>query len=1191
MALSVLFVVFAMIMVISLIVHSSKNDTSIVAANFGFCMGLCVLGCLVTLCIAPDALQDSAHQPEMKSDRPPVESKLKVGSEEPKLMVVVEKPLSIDGEESLRAVGKDDASGMQALPKVNDDLLEKAKPLESVAPSERTEPPKSMAPIAKIEPEGAAPQSEKPATMLQRPLESVPQSDALATSGDALKASSLSAPVQCDNPQGGSPTTLPERPLESTAPASEIEPEATSRLPGQPDASQGDPPTASLERPLESAAPVSKIEPEGIASQPGPHEDALQAASQIAPKQSDKQTKGDVSSSQRQEAEQPPEISLALSPKTVQIMAATEEETAEVQTMMGGSLDPGEEDVLRQIVAEDKKDEALKKELLAAEEQEKALLLLDDAISHKETMDLREALEAASDAELPPTHDKIVEAQKVLAELDAMLAAHRELVNAMQEAEVQDLKSAIKSAREAGVEGDLLSTAESKVKTLEAQETARAKLDAAIVSREAGELLKALEEASNAGLPGNAPRVVRAKAIMKEIDALKELEAAMQTETDVPRLKKALEAAQEAGVAADRIAAGEARVHELEQKLAAIEKLKMASAAREAHALKAAIAHASTVGLSDSDTTVTEATRILAEVEAAAAALAAEERRQAAEKEVEAAAASRNIDLIRAALEGASEAGLTESPHLQEAQKVLREEVAKEEAREELSMMVQQSEIDVAHLRAALEKASGVGLGLDDDVLVSAKDTLAKEEAKIAALAELESCIEEAKKIDPKDPFNLEKGRDRLVAGIAGAREVGFTDTNATLQRASMARRHLHNTLQDLLGATRVFCRVRPTNSREKKLESPVVVNVVEGMSVEVEDEDGDQHKFEFDAAFGPTSTQEQIFAECKDLVQSVLDGYNITIFAYGQTGAGKTFTMMGKDDPPELKGVTPRTIETLFEAIERESMRYDIAVTAFMVEVYCSKVNDLGADDKEQEEEQVYHRYRGGGGHHRKKDSGVKVRCINDVVTLDGVNERPISGAADLLALLEEGNEKKKVTATAMNAGSSRSHTIMGINVLLKNKDTQKEHAGKILLVDLAGSERLKKSEVTGAARKEAIEINKSLTALGDVISAITLGKRVPYRNHVLTLLMSDSLGGTAKTLMFVNASPALDNADETVMALNFATRAKTITTREAAVVALQAARRGIVDRRKTKELKLRMTHAADVAVAAVKFKRGASK
>jgi len=468
---------------------------------------------------------------------------------------------------------------------------------------------------------------------------------------------------------------------------------------------------------------------------------------------------------------------------------------------------------------------------------------------------------------------------------------------------------------------------------------------------------------------------------------------------------------------------------------------------------------------------------------------------------------------------------------------------------------------DKARINAAIQAAKETSVQADHP------DKVAAAERCVAAVTELENSFVEAKAADDKDPFALETARDSLVKAIKEMRDAGYGDSVKILQDAEVIRRKVHNTLQDLIGATRVFCRVRPPNAREKKLDSPVAVHVVGAMSVECHHEEGATDRFEFDAAFGPDSTQEQVFAECKDLVQSVLDGYNVTIFAYGQTGAGKTWTMMGSDASPELLGVCPRTISCLFEAIDRNSQRYDIKVKSFMVEVYCSKINDLGGAGQRRESNASTDSWE--CKPQGKKKEGVKLRCIGDKVTMEGVHEREISKADDLFQLLEDGNSSKKVTATAMNAGSSRSHTVLGIMIQCTNKETGNTHSGKILLVDLAGSERLKKSEVTGEARKEAIEINKSLTALGDVISAITLHKRVPYRNHNLTLLMSDSLGGTAKTLMFVNASPALDNVDETAMALAFATRTKTITKREASIVALQAARRGMIDRRKTAELK----------------------
>merc|ERR1711912_61700 len=136
-----------------------------------------------------------------------------------------------------------------------------------------------------------------------------------------------------------------------------------------------------------------------------------------------------------------------------------------------------------------------------------------------------------------------------------------------------------------------------------------------------------------------------------------------------------------------------------------------------------------------------------------------------------------------------------------------------------------------------------------------------------------------------------------------------------------------------------------------------------------------------------------------------------------------------------------------------------------------------------------------------------------------------------------------RKVMATSMNAESSRSHLIFCTKIISINKETKERLQGKILIVDLAGSERLAKSQVTGDGAKEAIEINKSLTALGDVIESLTKGsKQIPYRNHKLTMLMQDSLGGRAKTLMFVTCSPASSNMTETLVSLKWATRAKKI-------------------------------------------------
>jgi hypothetical protein len=270
------------------------------------------------------------------------------------------------------------------------------------------------------------------------------------------------------------------------------------------------------------------------------------------------------------------------------------------------------------------------------------------------------------------------------------------------------------------------------------------------------------------------------------------------------------------------------------------------------------------------------------------------------------------------------------------------------------------------------------------------------------------------------------------------------------------------------------------------------------------------------------------VFEDCRDLVQSAVDGYNVTMFAYGQTGSGKTYTMYGAEGN---EGAAPRTIRELFQVIEKGRDRFDYKVEASMLELYRNDLVDL----------------LNVGKGVRANKLNVKHDPKTNVVQIENLTSEECSCPADLTNILERGNEQRKVAATEMNSESSRSHLVFLVRILSTNKETQEKFRGKILLCDLAGSERLKKSQVDDEGQKEAIEINKSLTALGDVISSLTQAQKkgvvIPYRNHKLTQLMQDSLGGTAKTLMFVNCSPAASNLDETHMSLQYATRAKKIT------------------------------------------------
>lgn len=171
-----------------------------------------------------------------------------------------------------------------------------------------------------------------------------------------------------------------------------------------------------------------------------------------------------------------------------------------------------------------------------------------------------------------------------------------------------------------------------------------------------------------------------------------------------------------------------------------------------------------------------------------------------------------------------------------------------------------------------------------------------------------------------------------------------------------------------------------------------------------------------------------------------------------------------------------------------------------------------------------------------------MKIRtAAGGEVYVENVREEHVTCEEDVRRLVDQGVRERHSRDTLLNIGSSRSHLLFTLKIESVNRETGTRQQGKLLLVDLAGSERVKKSEVKGDGLKEAIEINKSLTALGDVISSLTRGgQHVPYRNHELTQVMQDSIGGTAKTLMFVNLAPTDSNREETLMSLKYAKRAK---------------------------------------------------
>lgn len=291
---------------------------------------------------------------------------------------------------------------------------------------------------------------------------------------------------------------------------------------------------------------------------------------------------------------------------------------------------------------------------------------------------------------------------------------------------------------------------------------------------------------------------------------------------------------------------------------------------------------------------------------------------------------------------------------------------------------------------------------------------------------------------------------------------------------------------------------------------------------------------FTFDATYDKNTVQKNFYDEsCAGIIESCLEGFNGTIFAYGQTGCGKSFTMQGKEDPPELRGVIPNAIAHIFEyvnAMNDESNEY--LVHCSYLEIYMEDLTDLLASPKNPPKLDI-------------KEDPTKGIYVKNLSTHVVKNEKETNDR------LESGLKNRHVAATLMNSESSRSHSIFTISIEMSSKDneTGKDHikVGKLNLVDLAGSERQKKTGATGAQMKEGTKINLSLSALGNVISALAdAGKgkgHIPYRDSKLTRLLQDSLGGNTKTLMIAAVSPADKNYDETLSTLRYANRAKNIT------------------------------------------------
>ncbi|XP_014755138.1 kinesin-like protein KIN-14C isoform X2 [Brachypodium distachyon] len=366
------------------------------------------------------------------------------------------------------------------------------------------------------------------------------------------------------------------------------------------------------------------------------------------------------------------------------------------------------------------------------------------------------------------------------------------------------------------------------------------------------------------------------------------------------------------------------------------------------------------------------------------------------------------------------------------------------------------------------------------------------------------------------------KWRDEI--SNVGLELKGLVDAAENYHGVLAENQKLFNEVQELKGNIRVYCRVRPFLPGQDG-KSTAVDYIGENGEILISNpskqgKDG-YRMFKFNKVFSTHVSQAEVFSDIQPLIRSVLDGFNVCIFAYGQTGSGKTYTMSGPGTSKEDWGVNYRALNDLFDISLKRRNTFSYEVEVQMVEIYNEQVRDLLSNDIAQ------------------KRLGIWSTSQPNGLVVPDASLVPVKSTSDVLDLMEIGQANRAVGSTALNERSSRSHSILTVHVRgldLKNGSTSR---GCLHLIDLAGSERVERSEATGDRLKEAQHINKSLSALGDVIFALAQkNAHVPYRNSKLTQVLQSSLGGQAKTLMFVQINPDVESCSETISTLKFAER-----------------------------------------------------
>ncbi|XP_029388232.1 kinesin-like protein KIFC3 isoform X1 [Mus pahari] len=376
-------------------------------------------------------------------------------------------------------------------------------------------------------------------------------------------------------------------------------------------------------------------------------------------------------------------------------------------------------------------------------------------------------------------------------------------------------------------------------------------------------------------------------------------------------------------------------------------------------------------------------------------------------------------------------------------------------------------------------------------------------------------------------PLLLQEALRSVKAEIGQAIEEVNSNNQELLRkyrRELQLRKKCHNELVRLKGNIRVIARVRPVTKEDG--EGPEATNAV---TFDPDDDSiihllhkGKPVSFELDKVFSPWASQQDVFQEVQALITSCIDGFNVCIFAYGQTGAGKTYTMEGT---PENPGINQRALQLLFSEVQEKASDWQYDITVSAAEIYNEVLRDLLGKEPQEK---------------------LEIRLCPDgsgQLYVPGLTEFQVQSVDDINKVFEFGYNNRTTEFTNLNEHSSRSHALLIVTVRGVDCSTGLRTTGKLNLVDLAGSERVGKSGAEGNRLREAQHINRSLSALGDVIAALRSRQgHVPFRNSKLTYLLQDSLSGDSKTLMVVQVSPVEKNTSETLYSLKFAERVRSV-------------------------------------------------